>query len=149
VVHHRHLEAIFGPVQGVGVGALAGQEQGLEIGQVVLFHQFGIGVLALDGPKGRGRGEHGLDLVVGDHPPEHAGIRCAHRFALEQDGGAALEQRAVDDVAVAHHPAHIRGRPVDVAGIHVVDVLHGPFQGHHMAAVVADHALGLAVVPEV
>ena len=71
-------------MQGVGIGALAGQEEGLEVGQVVLFHQFRLGVLAFDGPEGGGRGEHGLDLVLGDHPPEDPGIRRTHRLAFEQ-----------------------------------------------------------------
>jgi hypothetical protein len=64
VVDHRHPDCVFGPVQGVGIEALAGQKKGLEIGQVVFFHQFGIGVLALDGPKAVGAVNMDFDLVL-------------------------------------------------------------------------------------
>ena len=55
-----------------------------------------------------------------------------------------MQQRRVDDVGMADHPAHVRGGPVDLAGIDVVDRLHRPLQRHGVAAVVAHHALGLA-----
>ena len=55
-----------------------------------------------------------------------------------------MQQGRIDDVAMAHHPAHIRGRPEDFAGINAVEILHGPFERDHMAAVVAHHALGNA-----
>ncbi len=144
VVDDRDAEVVFGPVQGVRIEPFAGQKEGFEVGQVVIFHQFRFGIFAFDGPEGRGGGKHGFDLVLGDHPPEYAGIRRAHRFAFEQNGGAAFEQGAVDNVGVPHNPADIRGRPVNIAGIHVVDVFHGPFQGHHVTAVVPHNPFGFS-----
>ena len=144
VVDHRHAQMALGPVQGVGIGALAGQEEGPEAGQIVIPDEFALRVFLLDGAEGRGGGEQHLDLVLLDDAPEDAGVRGAHRLALEDDGRAAVQQRAIDDVAVAHHPADIGCGPVDIAGLDIIDVLHAPFQRHHVAAVVAHHALGLA-----
>ena len=130
--------------RGVGVGALASQEQGLKRAHAVGIEQLSVRILALDGPEGRRRREQDLDLVFGNDPPEGARIGGAHRLALIEDGRAAVQQRPVDDVGMADHPAHVGGRPVNVAWVHVVDVLHGPFEGHHVPAVVAHHAFGLA-----
>ena len=143
VIDDRTLQVSPRPFQGIGVGALAGQEQGREVGQVVGLQQLGVGVLALDGAKRRRRGEQDLDLVLGNDAPEGAGVGGPHRLAFVKDGGAAVEQRRVHDVGMADHPAHVRGRPVHVAGVHVVDVLHGPFERHQVPAVVAHGTLGL------
>jgi hypothetical protein len=102
----------------------------------------GLRVLLLDGAKGGGRGEHGGHLVLGDHAPEGTGVGRAHGLALVDDGGAPMQERAIDDVRVAHHPAHVRGGPVHLAGLHPVDVLHAPLQSHRVTAVVAHHPLG-------
>ena len=55
-----------------------------------------------------------------------------------------MEERRVDDVAVADHPADIGGRPVHLARLDAVEVLHRPFERDHVAAIVAHHALGPA-----
>ena len=83
-------------------------------------------------------------LVLGDDAPEGAGVGRADRLALVEDRGRAVDQRPVDDVAVADHPAHVRGAPPDLAGIDAVEVLHRPGERHGIAAIVAHHALGLA-----
>ena len=57
---------------------------------------------------------------------------------------AAVQQRRVADVGVADHPADVGGGPERLAGIDVVVVLHGPLERHHVPAVVAHDALGLA-----
>ncbi len=144
VVDDRTVQRPHRPVQGVGVGAFAGEEQVLERRQVVLAHLERVRVLALDGAERGRRGEQHLDLVVGDHPPEGPGIGRAHRLAFVDDRRAAVKQRGVDDIGMADDPADIRGRPVHIAGLDVVDVLHGPLERHQMAAIVADHALRLA-----
>src|SRR6185369_12716358 len=64
--------------------------------------------------------------------------------ALVHDGGHAGDERAIDDVTVAHHPADVGGGEEGLAGIAAVDVLHGGGQRHGIAAGVALHALGLA-----
>ena len=58
--------------------------------------------------------------------PEGARVGRADRLALVEDGRAAVEQRRVDDVGVADDPADVGGRPVDLARLDVVDVLHRP-----------------------
>ena len=142
MVDHRAPQQVGGPLVGVRVGALPGQVQGVETAQVVPFEVFALAVFAFDGPESGGRGEQHLYLVLVDHPPEGTGVRGAHRLTLEDDGGAAVDKGGVHDVGVAHHPAHIAGRPVNIAGLYVVDVFHGPVHGHRMSAVVAHNALG-------
>ncbi len=76
-----------------------------------------------------------------DHAPERAGVGRAHGLALVEHGRRADQQRRVDDVGVADHPAHVGGRPEDLAGMHVVDVRHAPRERHGVSAVVAHDAL--------
>jgi 3',5'-cyclic AMP phosphodiesterase CpdA len=100
-------------------------------------------VLLLQHAHGGGRAEHHRDLVLLDQAPPDAGVRPG-RQALVHDGGHAGDQRAVDDVAVAHHPADVAGGEVGLAGLAAEDVLHAGGQRHRIAAGVALHALGLA-----
>ena len=83
-------------------------------------------------------------LVLRDHPPERAGVGRADRLALVEDRRAAVQQRRVDDVGVADHPADVGGRPEHLARLDAVDVLHRPVERDGVAAVVAHDALGLA-----
>ena len=53
-----------------------------------------------------------------------------------------MHQRPVDDVGVAHHPADVGGGPEHLAWLDAVEVVHRPGDRHHMAGVVAHHALG-------
>ena len=55
-----------------------------------------------------------------------------------------MEQRRVDDIGVADHPADIRRRPPHLARRDAVEILHRPLQRDHVAAIVAHHALGPA-----
>ena len=82
--------------------------------------------------------------MLGDDPPEGAGVGRADRLALEQDRRAAVQQRRVDDVGMADHPADIGGRPEHLARLDAELVLHRPFERDHVAAIVAHDALGLA-----
>ncbi len=132
------------PLDGVGIGALAGQEQGAEFRQVVFGDELAVRVFLLDGAEGGRRGEQGRDLVLGDHPPEGAGIGRADRLALVEDRGAAGEQRRVDDIGMADDPADIGGGPIHLARLDAVDSVHRPVQRDHVAAIVAHDALGLA-----
>ena len=76
------------------------------------------------------------------HPPD---ARVGpHRQAFVQDSGHAGNQRTVDDVAVAHHPADVAGAEIGVARLCLEDVAHAGRQRHGVAARVALHALGLA-----
>ena len=126
VIDHRNLQAVLGPFERIRIRSFACQKQGLEFRQVIVLHQLCLGVFALNRPEGSGGGEHNLDLVIGYHPPECARIRRAHRFALKNYGGATLEQRSVDNIGMPDHPADIGCRPVDITGIDIVNVAHGP-----------------------
>ncbi len=144
MVDHRHAQLRLGPEQRVGVAALAGEEQGAQRGEIVPADEGPFRVLLLDRAKGGGGGEQHRHLVLGDHSPEGARVRGANRLAFVDDGGVAVQQRRVADVAVAHDPAHVRGRPIDFARLDTVDVAHGPEQRGGVAAMVADDPLGLA-----
>ena len=108
--------------------------------QVVLLEQLGVGVFLADGAEGGRRGEQRHHAVIGADAPERAGVGRADRLAFVQDRGAAVEQRRVDDVGVADHPADVGARPPDFAGIDAVEVLHRPFERDQVAAIVAHHA---------
>ena len=142
MIDHRHFEQPLRPHHRVGIGALAGEEQRAEFRKVVLREQLAVRVLLLDGPEGGRRGEHGRAAVLRDYPPERAGIGRAHRLPLVKNRGAAVEQGTIDDVAVAHHPTDVRGRPEDLAGRNAVEIPHRPFERDQVATVVAHHALG-------
>ncbi len=83
VIDHRHAELLLGPLDRIGVGAFARQEQRLEAGEVVLLDQLAFGIVPADGAEGRRRGEHRLDVVILDDPPEDARVRRADGLAFE------------------------------------------------------------------
>ena len=127
VIDDRYVQAVFGPFEGIRIQPLPGQKKRLKIRQIVIFHQLRFGVFALDGAKCRGCRKHDFDIMLRDHTPENAGIRRSHRFTFEYNRGASFQQWPVNDVGVAHNPAHIRSRPINITGIHIVDGTHGPF----------------------
>jgi len=65
------------PSGSVGIEAFAGKEEVFEPRQVVLLHELAVRVVPLDRAERRWRGEHDLDVVLGDDPPEGACIRRA------------------------------------------------------------------------
>ena len=144
MVDDRHAEMALRPFDGFGVGALAGQEQGAELRQIVFRDEFAARVFLLDGAEGGRRGEQRCDAMLGNDAPESAGVGRADRLALEQDRGAAGEQRRVDDVGMADHPADIGSGPEHFAGLYAELVFHRPSERDHVAAIVAHDALGLA-----
>ncbi len=141
VVDHRHAEHPLRPGDRVRIGPLARQKQGVHRRDVVILEERGLRVLLAHGAKGRRRGEEGRDLVLLDHPPEGAGVRRADRLALVEHAGAAVQQRRINDVGMADHPADVGSCPIRVAGLDVVDRRHRPFKRHEIAADVAHHAL--------
>ena len=144
VVDHRHLELCLGPLDGLGVGALAGQEQGAQALQIVLPDELALRILFLDGAEGGRRGEQRRDVVLRDDAPEGTCVGRADWLALVDQRGRAVQQGPVADVGVTDHPAHVGGGPEHLARLDAVEVLHGPLEGDHVAAVVAHDALGLA-----
>ena len=142
VIDHRLAQQFRRPHRGRRIAALAGEEQCLQLRQIVVVQQLAVGVLLLDRPHRGRRGEQHLHAVLRAHPPERAGVRRADRLALVHHAGAAAQQRRVDDVGVADHPADIGRRPIDVAGIDAVQHAHRVPQRDRMAAIVAHHPLG-------
>ena len=138
VVDDRHAERIADPARGRLIERLAGQEQVAQRREVVLAQVLRV-LLLQHAHRGR-RAEHRRDLVVLDDLPPDAGIG-PRRQPLVDDGRHAVDQRAVDDVAVADDPADVRGREHRLAGIGVVDVLHRRGERDAVAAGVALHAL--------
>src|SRR6185437_14044894 len=131
------------PIDSRWIAALAGEEQGAEARQVVVPQQLAVGILLLDGAEGGRRGEQRDRLVLGDHAPEGAGVGRADRLAFVEDRGRAVEQRAVDGVAVADRPADVRGGPPHLARLDAVEVLHRPVERDAIAAGLVHHALWL------
>ena len=123
------------------VQGLAGQEQRSQAGEVVLG-QVGR-VLLFQHAHCRGGAEHHGHLVLLDQLPPDAGIGpCGQAFV--HDGGHAGNERAVDDVTVAHHPANVAGGKIGFARVALEDVLHAGGQRHGVAPGIALNALGLA-----
>ena len=143
VIDHRHAQQLLRPFDRRRIATFAGEEQRAELREVVLLQQLTFGVLALDRAEGGRRGEQRHRLVLGDHAPEGAGIRRADRLSFVEDRGRAVDERPIDDVAVAHDPAHVRGAPVHFARLDAVEVLHRPGERHAVAAGVAHDTLGL------
>ncbi|MDQ0758247.1 hypothetical protein QF027_000882 [Streptomyces canus] len=82
VVDHRDAQERARPVIGLGVETLTGEEEVAQVGEVVAGGERSLRVLLPDRPEGGGRREHGLDPVLGGHPPELARVRSADRLAL-------------------------------------------------------------------
>ena len=144
VVDHRYAKDLRGPRVGVRVQSLASLKQIAQRREVIATQVGPVGILLADhSDRGRG-GEQHLDAVFGDDPPECARIGSAHRLTLVQHGRGTSEQRPVDDVGMADHPAHIGGRPEDIAGFDAIDVSHTPRQSHGVTTVIPDNAFGLA-----
>ena len=100
-------------------------------------------ILLLQHTGGGRRREHHGDLVLFDDLPPDTGIRTQRR-AFVHNRRHAGDQRAVDDVGVADHPADIGGREEGFALATAVDMLHRRSQRHGVTAGVALHALRLA-----
>ena len=100
-------------------------------------------VLLLQHPHRRGRTEHHRDFVLLDKAPPNGRVG-PRRQALVQDGRHARDERAVNDVAVAHHPANVAGTEIGFTRVAAKNVLHARGQGHSVAAGIALHPLGLA-----
>ena len=106
------------------------------------MHILALGILPFDRPE-RGRStEQARHVVIGDHPPERTRIRCSHRFPLVEDCGAPGQQGCIDDVRMAHHPTHIRGRPIDVTRLDVEYVGQAPAKSDSMTTVIPNYPFG-------
>ena len=102
------------------IDRLADRAQQAQARQVVLVRPL---VAPLDeGADGGRRRVEDVDAVLLDDLPEAILARMV-RGALVHHRGRAVGQRAVDDVAVARHPADVGGTPVGVVLAQVEDPL--------------------------
>ena len=120
-----------------------------KLDEVVAAEELAVGILPLDRAEGRRRGEERRTPCCAITRQNAPGVRRADRLALVQDRGAAVEQRPVDDVGVAHDPADVRGGPEHLAGLDAVDVLHLHLSATAWPPLSRTTPLGLPVVPEV
>src|SRR5690606_27893364 len=97
-----------------------------------------------DSPERSRGGKQSFHTILSTHAPERTGIWSAYRFTFVKNGGAAGDQRRINNVGVANHPAHIRGGPEHVTGLHIVHNFHAVTHGHGMATVITHNAFGLA-----
>ena len=113
-----HRDAIFEhfslqPLPHRGIEHLAGADDALHRAQVEPPRH--VGAVAHQQPRGGGRREYAGDPVVLDEAVERVRLGKVER-PLVGNGGAAEQQRGVDDVAVADDPADVRRRPPHVVG---------------------------------
>ena len=144
VVDHRDPQERLGPKAGVRVQRSPARNRHAEPREVVLAHHPPSRVLPLDGSKCGGRGEEDADPVLLDDPPELARIRRAHRLAFVDDRRAAVQQRRRRRCTSGRRPSpRSEAAQKTSPGADAVDVVHDPREGHRVAAVVANDALGL------
>ena len=141
VIDDGFAQAFADPLRGGLVQRLTGQKQRTQAGQVVLAQERR--VLLFEHAHGSGRAEHHGDAVLLHQLPPDAAMGPRGQ-ALVQDGRHAADQRAVDDVAMPHHPADVAGAEIGLAGLGAKNMLHAGGQRHGVTAAVALHALGLA-----
>src|SRR3954469_13337300 len=89
------------------------------------------------------RGVEDIDLVPLDHVPESREIRVIGH-AFEHQGGGAVGERAVDDVAMAGDPADVGSAPEKLSGAIIEHIMKSGRGPHRIAAGGVEHALGLA-----
>src|SRR5271155_441993 len=96
-----------------------------------------------EGADGGGRGVEDVDLVALDDGPETVGLGMVGSAFVHEGGGAVL-QRAVDDVAVAGDPSDVGGTPVGVFFFQIEDPFGGYVGADGIAAGGVDYAFGFA-----
>jgi len=129
------------PFPSLGVDGFAHgaeQAQGFARG---LFHR-AIAFAHQCADRGR-RGVEHRDLVLVADLPETRGVGIVGH-ALEGNRGGADGQRSVHQVAMAGHPAHVGGTPVDVAFLYVKGELGGHGCVQQVSGGGVQHALGFA-----
>ena len=82
MINNPYVEVFLCPQEGIRVTSLASQEKGAEKVQVILADMIAIGIFALDSSQSRRCREQDSYLMLGDDPPESAGVGRTNRFAL-------------------------------------------------------------------
>ena len=119
------------PHPGLGVDRLADAAEQPQRREIVLLRQ--IVAPADEGADRRRRRVEDGDLVPLDDRPEAVLLGGIGR-PFVHDGGGAVGERAVDDVAVPGDPADVGGAPVDVVLAQVEDVLGRQVRAQQVAA---------------
>src|SRR6185503_525628 len=83
------------------------------------------------------------DSVAFDQIPPTARVRIV-RLPFGGEDGCAVEQRTIDDVAVAGHPARVGHAEIDVVVLQIEHILGGGVGADHVAAVHVHDAFGFA-----
>ena len=95
-----------------------------------------------DRPNGRRGGVELGHLVLLDDLPEPAVVRIVGD-ALEHNGGGAIAERPVDNVAMARHPADVGGAPPDIIFVNIEGELVRVGHEEQIARRGVEGALGL------
>ena len=129
---------------GVGIEALARQKKISETTDIIFFQIVAVGIFFLDGAKSCRSPEQNGNSMLRNDAPESARIRCPDWFSFVEDGGASIKQGSIDNIGMTDNPADIGRGPENFARLDIIDILHRPFQGHGMAAVISHDALRFA-----
>ena len=125
------------------IGTLAGKKQRTQAGEITIPRELARGILSLDRADRSRRGEQSADPILFDDAPERSRIGGAHGFSFVENGRVAVQERAVNDIRMAHDPSHIRCGPIGLARCDAIEVPHRPLECNGMTPVVAHDALRL------
>src|SRR5438128_8214382 len=98
MIDDRNFELFFGPQECVRVATLAGEKKRAQRTKIVATDVIAVGVFAFDGAKGGRRREERTDAMLGNHPPESAGVWSAYWFPFIEHARVAVEERTIDYV---------------------------------------------------
>ena len=80
--------------------------------------------------------------MLGDDAPIAACIGRTDGFALKEDAGGTGNERSIDNIGMADHPADIGCRPKHLSRLDAEHMLQRPCKSHHMPAIVAHDTFG-------
>jgi hypothetical protein len=92
VVNNGHFQLLLRPQERVRVAPLASKEESAETAQIVLANVSTLGVFAFDRPERRRGRKENAHSVLGDNPPESAGVGSTHRITLVKHGRSPVEK---------------------------------------------------------
>ena len=141
VVDDGLVQCLADPACGGLVQRLAGKEEAAQARQIMSLQQRRI--LLFEYANGGRCGEHHVHPILLDDAPPDRTVGTDWR-AFVHDRRQAREQRRVDDVAVAHDPAHVRCSEHRVAGLRTENERHRRRERHRIAAGITLHAFWFA-----
>ena len=129
------------PFPGFRVDGLAHRAQNAQAGAAGAF--YGFFTFGHEGANGGRGGIKNIDLML-VHDLGHAVGLGIVGDPFKHQGGGAVGQGAVEQIAVTGDPAHVGGTPVNVTFVVVEDVLEGHGCIHQVTAGGVQYALGSA-----